>query len=519
MTAQPPPIPGKLKPFDLPQVIRLLRKVTRPFPKAALFELADDGFNSVFEVLAGCIISIRTLDEVTIPTARALFAVARTPAEVAALSPARIDELIRTCSFHEAKAQQLHAIAALAVREYGGALPCDFAVLTSLRGVGPKCANLVLGIACNEPHGIAVDIHVHRVTNRWGIARASAPETARSPPVAQVLGEAEQAPGPLWQTDLPGPPAQVLNLPAPALLRPGRRRQTSLTPRPSDNRSNQSHSVVLDTAHNAAGQRGTNASMAYDRSNPAAPRFRLTQIAGRAGFTLSELLTVIAIMILVMAAAVPVFNVMTGARSLEVAQNTIASTLAQARMTAIAEQTPHGVAFYRDTTRDRVTAAIVTYDASTGLLELRPETDVQSLPVGVGIGFQHVLVANPSSPLPASAYHYDSIGHGGPDESNFFGVILFDRNGHFYRRQITVNEDSELGRRLGLDENLTAGYPGTGGQPIYSQPAFMLFELEGLSRRQSGDTPAARQDRAEYINDTGIVVLVNRYNGSLTASE
>lgn len=179
MTAQPPPIPGKLKPFDLPQVIRLLRKVTRPFPKAALFELADDGFNSVFEVLAGCIISIRTLDEVTIPTARALFAVARTPAEVAALSPARIDELIRTCSFHEAKAQQLHAIAALAVREYGGALPCDFAVLTSLRGVGPKCANLVLGIACNEPHGIAVDIHVHRVTNRWGIARASAPENTR----------------------------------------------------------------------------------------------------------------------------------------------------------------------------------------------------------------------------------------------------------------------------------------------------------------------------------------------------
>jgi uncharacterized membrane protein len=47
--------------------------------------------------------------------------------------------------------------------------------LASFAGIGPKCANLVLGIACGKP-GIGVDVHVHRVTNRWGYVQASTPE-------------------------------------------------------------------------------------------------------------------------------------------------------------------------------------------------------------------------------------------------------------------------------------------------------------------------------------------------------
>ena len=45
----------------------------------------------------------------------------------------------------------------------------------SFQGVGPKCANLALGIACGE-RAISVDIHVHRVTNRWGVVVTSSPE-------------------------------------------------------------------------------------------------------------------------------------------------------------------------------------------------------------------------------------------------------------------------------------------------------------------------------------------------------
>jgi endonuclease III len=38
----------------------------------------------------------------------------------------------------------------------------------SFKGVGPKCANLALGVA-HDVSRISVDIHVHRVTNRWGV--------------------------------------------------------------------------------------------------------------------------------------------------------------------------------------------------------------------------------------------------------------------------------------------------------------------------------------------------------------
>jgi endonuclease-3 len=163
------------KPFDVPLAVERLREAVRPYPKAALFELFAEGHKSVFEILVACIISIRTRDETTLPVARGLFARARTPTEMVNLSADEIDSLIGACTFHEPKARQIHDIARRAVDEHGGKLPCDREVLLSLRGVGPKCANLVLGIVCNEPC-IGVDIHVHRVTNRWGLVEEKTPE-------------------------------------------------------------------------------------------------------------------------------------------------------------------------------------------------------------------------------------------------------------------------------------------------------------------------------------------------------
>jgi len=162
-------------PFDIDAVMARLRDAVRPYPKAALFQLAEEGHRSVFEQLVACILSIRTRDEVTLPTSRRLFARARTPAQIMDLAEEEIDALIGTVTFHRPKAAQIRAIAARAVADFGGELPCDEGVLTSFHGVGIKCANLVLGIACGQPR-VAVDIHVHRVTNRWGYVATRSPE-------------------------------------------------------------------------------------------------------------------------------------------------------------------------------------------------------------------------------------------------------------------------------------------------------------------------------------------------------
>jgi endonuclease-3 len=167
------------QPFDLDAMFARIRDAVAPFRKAAMFELAEHGYGSVFHILVGCIISIRTRDEVSLPTSIRLFETADTPAKIAALPLRKIDQLIHACSFHGPKSRQIHTIARRTRYEFGGELPCDFDVLTSFHGVGPKCANLALGIACESGHphvGISVDIHVHRVTNRWGLVRASTPE-------------------------------------------------------------------------------------------------------------------------------------------------------------------------------------------------------------------------------------------------------------------------------------------------------------------------------------------------------
>ena len=162
------------QPFDIDVAMDRIREAVRPYPKAAMFALADEGFDSPFEQLIACLLSVRTHDEVSLVAARRLFAVARIPAALAALSPAEIEAHIGDVTFHERKAPQIKAIAARVRDEFGGDLPCDGDVMQSFAGIGPKCANLALGVACGTPV-ISVDIHVHRVTNRWGYVHTKTP--------------------------------------------------------------------------------------------------------------------------------------------------------------------------------------------------------------------------------------------------------------------------------------------------------------------------------------------------------
>ncbi|GHG94132.1 endonuclease III [Comamonas sp. JC664] len=181
---EPPPRPDK-RPFDIDEVLGRVRESVRHFADAAMFALAARGHDSLFEQLVACILSIRTRDEVSLPVSLALLRRASTPEALAKLSPEAIDALIQPVTFHEAKARQLHAIAVRTRDEFSGTLPCDTQVLQSFKGVGPKCAHLSLGIACGH-EAISVDIHVHRVTNRWGYVQARTPEATMEALEAQL---------------------------------------------------------------------------------------------------------------------------------------------------------------------------------------------------------------------------------------------------------------------------------------------------------------------------------------------
>nr|WP_242042926.1 endonuclease III [Leptolyngbya sp. FACHB-60] len=152
-----------------------MREAVAPFPKAAMFQLAEEGFDTVYEQLVACIISIRTYDEVSVVVAQRLFARARSPEQMVELEVEEILTLIDGSTFAENKAPQIHQISQQILTELDGNLPADPEVLIQFKGVGPKCAHLALGVALGYPC-ISVDVHVHRVTNRWGYVQTKSPE-------------------------------------------------------------------------------------------------------------------------------------------------------------------------------------------------------------------------------------------------------------------------------------------------------------------------------------------------------
>jgi endonuclease-3 len=162
-------------PFNLDDMLSRITHAVAGYPKAAMFELYERGYTTLFEQLIACIISIRTLDETSIPVSEKLFERARTPQDLLNLAPAELEQLLYGSQYPGQKAYTMLGIAKVATEQYKGKLPADFKQLTALKGVGPKCANLVLGVAAKQA-AISVDIHVHRVVNRWGYVQAVSPE-------------------------------------------------------------------------------------------------------------------------------------------------------------------------------------------------------------------------------------------------------------------------------------------------------------------------------------------------------
>lgn len=169
MDATPPP--GK-DPFDIDLVFRRLRDATAGLPKAAMFELRDRGHASPFEQLVAALISARTRDETTTPVCLRLFARAATPAAMAALAEAELVRLLHGATFPEPKARDILALSRTIAA--AGAVPDTMEGLQALRGVGPKIAALTLGVGFGKP-AISVDIHVHRIANRWGYVATTTP--------------------------------------------------------------------------------------------------------------------------------------------------------------------------------------------------------------------------------------------------------------------------------------------------------------------------------------------------------
>lgn len=128
-----------------------------------------------YKVLVACVLSLRTKDEVTMPASERLFTYADTPTQMVRLPVAKVAELIYPVGFYKTKAQSIVDFSQKLLDDFEGAVPKTIDELLTLKGVGRKTANLVVGLGHQLP-AICVDIHVHRICNRMGYLQTKTPD-------------------------------------------------------------------------------------------------------------------------------------------------------------------------------------------------------------------------------------------------------------------------------------------------------------------------------------------------------
>ncbi len=163
---------------DLPKVFEILEDEYSRFKTPAV-TVVSETTRDPFRVLVSCILSLRTKDKTTAEAGERLFSVASDPLGISKLTEKRIEKLIYPVGFYRNKAAQIRAISKELIADYASKVPDTIEGLLRFKGVGRKTANLVMTLGHNLP-GICVDIHVHRITNRWGFVSTSAPDKTES---------------------------------------------------------------------------------------------------------------------------------------------------------------------------------------------------------------------------------------------------------------------------------------------------------------------------------------------------
>jgi endonuclease-3 len=151
---------------DLKQrTAKIIRALKRAYPDAT----CSLNHSNAFELLIATILSAQCTDErVNIVTAD-LFRKYRKPQDYLKVSPAELQEDIRTTGFFRNKAKSIQGASKMLVEQYGAKVPQTMDELLELPGVARKTANVVMGNAFGIASGVVVDTHVTRLSRRLGL--------------------------------------------------------------------------------------------------------------------------------------------------------------------------------------------------------------------------------------------------------------------------------------------------------------------------------------------------------------
>lgn len=134
---------------------------------------------SNFHVLVAALLSSQTKDIILYPAMQRLREKGLTIDNILQMVQSDLAALIKPVGFYNKKAETLQKICVILRDQYNYLVPASFEHIIKLPGIGPKMAYLILNIINEEPYGICVDTHVHRIANRIGWINTTTPEKTR----------------------------------------------------------------------------------------------------------------------------------------------------------------------------------------------------------------------------------------------------------------------------------------------------------------------------------------------------
>jgi len=160
---------------DINDIIDILTRHTKKMVQPLCDQIIQEYGRDPFLILITCLLSLRVKDSTTIHVCRELYKIAQTPDQFMAIPRPELEKLIFKTGFYRNKAKVLHEVSYEIKHRFKGNVPSTREDLMSIKGIGLKTANLVLGLAFGKD-AICVDTHVHRISNRLGLIKTKTVE-------------------------------------------------------------------------------------------------------------------------------------------------------------------------------------------------------------------------------------------------------------------------------------------------------------------------------------------------------
>lgn len=158
---------------NIPKIMNLLAKHFNYKERTTLNQMRKNP--NAFKILISCLLSLRTQDKNTKKASKKLFAVAKTPKQIANLPIKKLEKLIFSSGHYRKKAKTLKHVSKELIRKYKEKVPDNKEDLLSIKGIGPKTANIILCFAYGQCV-LPIDTHCHRIPNRLGWVKTKTPE-------------------------------------------------------------------------------------------------------------------------------------------------------------------------------------------------------------------------------------------------------------------------------------------------------------------------------------------------------